>query len=190
MRPALLAVAGGGVIAYPTEAVFGIGCDPASRRAVARVVALKQREASKGLIIVGATLGQIEPFVQFPDQAVRERVLATWPGPNTWVLPARSGLDPLLTGGRATIAVRVTAHPPTVALCLAAGPLVSTSANRSGRPAIRESLRCRVVLGRLIDAIAPGEVGRLAAPTTIRDSLTGAVLRPGPAAGASAPDAR
>jgi L-threonylcarbamoyladenylate synthase len=180
LHRAALAIWRGGVIAYPTEAVFGLGCDPGDHLAILRILRIKARDAAKGFIIVGASVDQIDPFVRFPDPSVRDRVLASWPGPVTWVLPAATDLDPALTGGRRTIAVRVTAHPPTAALCGLVGALVSTSANRGGRPPIRENLRCRAVLGGMVDAIAPGEVGGLAGPTAIRDALTGAVLRAGP----------
>lgn len=178
LRRAWRAVQQGGVIAYPTEGVFGLGCNPFDATALRRLVEIKGRDARKGFIVIANCAEALAPFIVFPNSAVRERVQASWPGPVTWILPARGHLHPLLTGGRRTLAVRVTAHLPTAALCRLTGPLVSTSANRSGRPAIRDCLRCRTVLGHWLDAVAPGACGDLSGPTEIRDALTGQVLRP------------
>ena len=123
------ALAGGGVIAYPTEAVFGIGCDPWNETALLRLVRLKRRPLCKGFIVIAGAHEDLSGLVTFPDAEVRGRVLATWPGPVTWVLPACPGVSRWLTGGRRGLAVRVTAHPVAAALCRGVGPLVSTSAN-------------------------------------------------------------
>ena len=106
------------------------------------------------------------------------RVRESWPGPVTWVLPARAGLDPLLTGGRGSVALRVTAHPVAAALCRAfGGALVSTSANLSGRPPARSAVAVRRALGARVDAVVPGRVGGAGGPSTIRDAITGRTLR-------------
>jgi L-threonylcarbamoyladenylate synthase len=178
LQRARRAVQRGGIIAYPTEGVIGLGCNPFDAAALRRLVEIKGRDARKGFIVIVDRIEALAPFVIFPDKVVHERVQSRWPGPVTWVLPARPGLNPLLTGGGRTLAVRVTAYPPTAALCQLVGPLVSTSANHSGRPAIRDRLRCRAVLGRWLDAVAPGECGNLSGPTEIRDALTDQVLRP------------
>src|SRR5690606_18467945 len=103
---------------------------------------------------------------------------ASWPGPHTWVLPAHPAAPPLVTGGRRTVAVRLTAHPVARALCRSAGSaLVSTSANTSGRPPLRSVAAVRRALGARLDDIVPGPLGGLAAPTRIRDGMTGRVLR-------------
>jgi L-threonylcarbamoyladenylate synthase len=113
-------VRGGGVIAYPTEAVFGLGCSPRDRRAVMRVLAIKRRSWRKGLILIGASLVQLERYVILPPEPRRSEVLATWPGPHTWVLDALPGAPRWITGGRPSVAVRVTAHPIAAELCRAA----------------------------------------------------------------------
>lgn len=167
------------MVAYPTEAVFGLGCDPYCGPAVARVLALKRRSAAKGLIVIAAEPGQLEPLLAPMNPTVRERVYATWPGPVTWVCPAAPGIPRWLTGRHASLAVRVTAHPLAAALCRAwGGPLVSTSANPSGRRPCRSVLEIRLRLGGGPDYILPGPVGDLAGPTEIRDAASGAVLRP------------
>jgi L-threonylcarbamoyladenylate synthase len=173
-------VRAGGVIAYPTEAVYGIGCLPDDLAAVRRVQAMKRRSARKGLLLVCADLAQLERYVVLPPEPRRAEVLATWPGPVTWVLEARPGAPRHVGGGTGTIAVRLTAHAVTRALCRAArSALVSTSANLSGRRPARSALGVRRALGRRIDYVLAGPLGGLAKPTTIRDGRTGTVLRGG-----------
>jgi len=171
-------VRGGGVIAYPTEAVFGLGCLPRDRRAVLRVLAIKHRSWRKGLILIGAELAQLERYAVLPPEPRRGEVLASWPGPHTWVLDARPDAPRWITGGSASVAVRVTAHPMAAELCRAVGDaLVSTSANVSRRPPHRRLLRLRRDLGVEVDYVLAGPLGGLAAPTAIRDGRDGRVLR-------------
>jgi L-threonylcarbamoyladenylate synthase len=171
-------VRGGGVIAYPTEAVFGLGCLPRDGQAVARVLAIKRRSWRKGLILIGADFSQLERYVVLPPEPRRSEVLATWPGPATWVLDARASVPRWITGGRSSVAVRVTAHTVARKLCAAVGDaLVSTSANVSRRPPHRRLLRLRQDLGRRVDYVLAGPLGGAAAPTVIRDGRSGATLR-------------
>ena len=173
-------VLAGGVVAYPTEAVFGLGCLPDEPAAVRRVLAIKRRRVRKGLLVIAADFAHLEHLVELPRGPMREEILATWPGPVTWVLPARRGVPAWLTGGRATLGVRVTAHPVARALCARAGrALVSTSANVSGRPPCRRLLALRRTLGSAVDYVLAGEVGPAPRPTTIRDAATGRTLRAG-----------
>ena len=168
----------GGVIAYPTEAVFGLGCLPRNRAAVMRVLAIKRRSWRKGLILIGATLAQLERFIVLPPEPRRSEILASWPGPVTWVLDARRGTPRWISGGRNSVAVRVTAHPLARQLCASIGQaLVSTSANVSRRPPHRKLLSLRYELGRAVDYVLAGELGGLGQPTVIRDGRTGSVLR-------------
>ena len=168
----------GGLVAYPTEAVYGLGCLPERRDSVERLLTVKRRSWRKGLALIAANLEQLEPLVVLPDGVLRAEILASWPGPYTWVLDARQGIPRWLSGGRDTLAVRVTAHPLARELCERTdGPLVSTSANRSGRPPLRNVLQVRREFGAEADCILPGPVGGLERPTTIRDGRTGAVLR-------------
>ena len=179
LRRAREVTLGGGVIAYPTEAVFGLGCDPLNARAVARVLAIKQRDAAKGLILIAADISQLEPFMQI-DESMRGDLLRTWPGPVTWVVPAAAGVPEWLSGGRDTLAVRVTAHPVARALCEVTGlALVSTSANFSGHAPLRSPIAVRRLLGKHVDYVVPGAVGGLKKPTEIRDARTHNVLRAG-----------
>lgn len=170
----------GGVLAYPTEAVFGLGCDPLNPVAVHRLLALKRRPASKGLILIAADLSQLVPFVDLdtlPAARLAE-VQGSWPGPHTWLLPTRAGIPSWLTGVHSSIAVRVTAHPLAAALCtLWGGALVSTSANRAGQRPARTALQVRQRLPRGVDLILHGPCGGAARPTSIRDAVTGVAIR-------------
>ena len=178
LRHAARIVRSGGVIAYHTEAVFGLGCDPRAHAAVERILTIKQRSWRKGLILIGANWAQLEPYAELPAEPRRGEVLATWPGPHTWVLDARRDAPRWITGGRAGIAVRMTAHPLARALCLAVGDaLVSTSANVSRRPPHRRLLSLRRDLGRHVDYVLAGPLGGLTQPTLIRDGRSGHVLR-------------
>ncbi len=169
-----------GVIAYPTEAVWGIGCDPFDEGAVLRLLMIKQRPVGKGLILIAASLAQVEPLIDragLPGERL-DAVLASWPGPHTWLLPCRLEVPQWLRGEHSTLALRVTAHPVVVALCDAfAGPLVSTSANLTGHPpARRRETLDRNLLDQL-DGVVFGDTGSLGAPTPIRDAATGDVIR-------------
>jgi len=172
------ALARGGIVAYPTEGVYGLGCLPTEIGAVARLLTVKQRSWRKGLALIAASIAQLDPLVELPTNGLRDEIDASWPGPVTWVLPARPGVSALLTGGRDTLAVRVTNHPVAAALCAQAGSaLVSTSANRTGRPPLRTALAVRRALGRELDCVLGGPLGGLDGPTPIRDGATGEYLR-------------
>ena len=172
-------VLAGGVIAYPTEAVFGLGCLPQHREAVERLLAIKQRSWRKGLPLIGADLAQLERFALLPEGPRRREILASWPGPVTWVLPARPAVPHWVSGDRTTVAVRLTDHPLALRLCERLGQaLISTSANISRRPPLRSLLQVRRELGRAVDYVLAGPLGGLGKPTVIKDGRTGRVLRP------------
>lgn len=179
LRRAARTIRRGGVIAYPTEAVYGLGCDPVRRDAVGRILAIKARPAGAGFILIAASPGQLDGWIA-PKADERGRLASRTTAPVTWIVTAGPKAKRWLTGGRKTVAVRVTAHPVAAALCQAAGmPLVSTSANRHGRPPARTALAARRRLGRTLDMVVPGAVGHLRNPTEIRDARTGAVIRRG-----------
>ncbi len=167
----------GGVIAYPTEAVFGLGCDPLDHDAFERLLEIKGRALDKGVILIAADIEQLLPYLA-PGWQPDSDVVQTWPGPVTWIIPAHPDCPVWLTGGRPTIAVRVTAHKPTANLCDAfGGAIVSTSANRSGHPPIRSTLRLQTLLGPEIDYLLHAPLGGASSPSEIRDSRTGQVVR-------------
>jgi L-threonylcarbamoyladenylate synthase len=172
------ALAAGGVIAYPTEGVWGLGCEPLNRHACERILRLKQRRGAKGFILLAAELAHVTPFLAHVSRPRLRPALKTWPGPATWLLPAAAWVPRHLTGGRDTLAVRITAHPEARALCAAyGGPIVSTSANRSGRAPLRSALQVQRRFGPRVDYIFPGTVGGLKKPTPIRDLQTGRLVR-------------
>ena len=168
----------GGVIAYPTEAVYGLGCLPWCQEAVLRILRLKRRSRSRGLILITSSLEQVEPLVHFRG-IDRARVLAAWPGPVTWILPASRLVPDWVRGNSRDVAIRVTAHAPTRALCELTGPLVSTSANVSGGAPARSAARVRACFPAGIDYVVPGSAGAGPAPSEIRDARSGAILRKG-----------
>lgn len=169
----------GGIIAYPTEAVYGLGCDPRNEHAVRRLLALKRRRLHKGVILIAADFIQLAAFLQPLSPADQARLAATWPGPFTWLIPTRADVPRWLRGCHDTLAVRVTAHPLAAALCRACGhALVSTSANFTGHPPARSALAVRRQLGKSIDALLPGPTGGMAKPTEIRDLRSSQLVRP------------
>lgn len=178
LQPALRVLREGGIVAYPTEGVWGLGCDPRNAAAVARVIEAKQRDWRKGLILIAADFELLHPFVEVPSAAALARAQATWPGPVTWIFPASAACLDVVRGEHETIAVRVTAHPVAAALSWAFGAsLVSTSANRAGAPAALSSAAVRAGLGDAVDAIVEGELGGLQGPTAIRDVCNGDYIR-------------
>lgn len=172
------ALADGGIVAYPTEGVFGLGCDPANEEALARLLTLKGRDAAKGLILIAHEQAALGPWLAPLDDDMRARVDPTWPGPVTWLLPAAPGVPAALRGEHDTLAVRVTDHPIAAALCRAwGGPVVSTSANRAGGDPARSADAVRALFDDDLDLVIEGEVGGRDRPTMIRDGRTGQTLR-------------
>ena len=169
------------VIAYPTEAVFGVGCDPDSEAAVMRLLALKQRPVEKGLILIAASYEQLIPYIDDSqlNDTQRAAIFSCWPGPVTFVFPARATTPRWLTGRFDSLAVRVSDHPLVVELCEAYGkPLVSTSANLSGQPPCRTTAEVLTQFGASFPVV-DGATGGRQNPSEIRDALTGELFRQG-----------
>ncbi|GAB4361499.1 MAG: L-threonylcarbamoyladenylate synthase [Methylohalobius sp. ZOD2] len=170
----------GGIVAYPTEAVYGLGCDPWNQAAVQAILRLKSRPWQKGLLLIAASFEQLSPFILPPPADILARILPTWPGPVTWLLPAAPGVPRWLRGNHATLAVRVTAHPVAAELCRAFGaPLVSTSANPADLPPARSLLKLRKYFAEFAEnvLIVPGPLGGLKRPTPIHDPYRNQRLR-------------
>jgi L-threonylcarbamoyladenylate synthase len=177
LQTAVRVLRAGEVIAYPTEAVWGLGCDPFREEAVRRVLDLKQRSEAKGLIIIAASLAQIDPWLAALSAAQKATVLATWPGPYTWIVPAADAPS-WLRGDHDSLALRVSAHPGVQALCEAwGGPLVSTSANLSGQEPAADVAALQQQFGDGLGYILPGRLGGDPRPSEIRDAVSGVVLR-------------
>ena len=171
----------GGIIAYPTEAVWGLGCDPWNWQAVDRVLALKQRPVAKGVILVGATQAQFAPLLDPLSPEQRAMLDASWPGPNTWLIPDPTRWVPdWIRGQFDTVAVRVSAHPVVAALCQAVGhPIVSTSANLAGQVPLLTAEAVQEQFGTVLDAIVQGATGGQKTPSRIQDLRSGKLVRAG-----------
>ncbi len=171
---------GGGVLAYPTEAVYGLGCDPHDHRAFERLFALKQRPPSQGVLLIAADFSQVERYIELagvPDEVLRQ-VRSSWPGPSTWIFPRSAAVPAWVAGTHPGIALRVTAHEPAAALCRAfGGALVSTSANPHGQPPARAAQTAADYFGDALDALLDAPLGGQTRPTVIRDALSGAIIR-------------
>ncbi|MDW5376497.1 Sua5/YciO/YrdC/YwlC family protein [Halomonas sp. HP20-15] len=167
----------GGLIAYPTEAVWGLGCDPDDPTALAQLLALKQRDPAKGLILIAASMTQLEPWLDGLAAPLRQRLADSWPGPLTWLVPDNGRSLALLRGDHDRVAVRVSDHPGVIALCSAfGGPLVSTSANRAGETPARDAATVRDYFGDAV-TILDGPLGGQSRPSRIRDLSSGEWLR-------------
>ena len=170
----------GGVVAYPTEHCFGLGCDPRNTDAIERILRMKRRQKSKGLILIADQVSRFNHYILGIPNEHKQEVLASWPGPFTWLVPARGSVSRWLRGRHSSIAIRVTGHPEARALSrLCATPIVSTSANRAGKPVLTTDLAVEREFAGEVDYVIKGRVGRASAPSTIRNSLTGQTLRAG-----------
>jgi L-threonylcarbamoyladenylate synthase len=170
----------GGVVAYPTEAVYGLGCDPLNEKAIRRLLQIKRRPVGKGLILIAARFSQLEGFIDPLPESTRTVLFESWPGPVTWLVPAKGGVPITVRGDHKTLAVRVTAHPVACALCERLNQaLISTSANVSGAQPARSSAQVLRMFGNQIDYILEGPVDMKAEPTQIRDALSGKIIRRG-----------
>ena len=154
-------VKNGGVIGYPTEAVWGLGCDPWNRDAVYQILQLKKRPVEKGVILIGSSTRQFAPLLDHLSSEEKSRLNETWPGPYTWLIPDPEGWVPEWVRGQFdTVAVRVSAHPIVKALCDAAGmPIVSTSANIAGNEPLLSQTDVENEFGQLLQGIVSGETG-------------------------------
>lgn len=164
------------MIAYPTESCFGLGCDPMNPRAVQRILKLKGRPKSKGLILIAAYADQLKPYV---DATILRAAVQSghWPGPVTLLLPASRRCPAWLRGRHSTLAVRITAHPGAARLCRRLGmALVSTSANRAGGVALKQARYCWRAFGTQV-CVTAGKIGAARRPSTILDFATSRVLR-------------
>jgi L-threonylcarbamoyladenylate synthase len=167
----------GQIIAYPTEAVYGLGCDPLNGDAVKQLLTLKQRPVEKGLILIASSFDQLSPYLNLNDSDHLQHMLSTWPGPTTWIVPAQHWVPTWLRGQHASLAVRVTNHPIAAALCKEfKGAIVSTSANISNKPPAKTPLAIKKQLGIDIP-ICSGDLSGLQSATPIYDLITGQQFR-------------
>jgi L-threonylcarbamoyladenylate synthase len=178
---AVSALEQGDVIAYPTESVWGLGCDPWSESAVLALLQLKHRPVSKGLILVAADEAQVNPFLAKLTAGQRKTVIESWLDPasraTTWLVPLTDDVPIWISGQHDRVAVRVTRHTQTRDLCRAFGhPIVSTSANPSGEPAALDAVMVERYFKEQV-FVLHGETSGATEPSVIRDAITGEVLR-------------
>lgn len=170
-------VESGGVVACPAEAVWGLSCNPFSAPAVMALLELKERPVHKGLIVVAAKTDMFEPVLQGLTSAERARVMISWPGPNTWLVPNHGYFPPWVTGDSSEVAIRVTSAPALIDLSNAvSSPIVSTSANPAGASPARWGFQVVRYFGSELPR-SVGGVDLSAKPSTIRRVSTGEVLR-------------
>ena len=169
----------GNIIAYPTEAVWGLGCDPYNETAVNKILRVKGRSINKGLILIGGSVDQFEPLLSGLDIEHRDTLDASWPGHVTWLVPDPNHLIPQwIKGSHQSVAIRVTAHPVAQKLCSTfAGPLVSTSANVAGEVEIRSRIILEDKFSDHIACIVDGEIGQAVKPSEMRELFSGNVIR-------------
>ncbi len=165
----------GGVFAYPTEGVFGLGCDPDNEAAVLKILAFKKRPVNKGLILVASDFSQVEHYLQ---PLTKEQKQFTQPSATTYIFPALPTAPKWITGDFDSIAIRISKFPLVLDLCESLNSaIVSTSANLSGQEPARTNEEIKNIFGNQIDALFEGETGNAHKPSTIRDSVTGKILR-------------
>jgi L-threonylcarbamoyladenylate synthase len=166
----------GGVITCPTEGVYGLSCLPDDPRALLRLLTLKQRDASKGLILIAANQEHLQDWI---DTGGKRLPRPDAKRPVTWIATAAPGVSRLVRGDHPGIAVRITSNPVARAICEAvASPIVSTSANLAGEPAARNRFVLRRKFAACVDYIVPGDCGPASGPSEIRELSTNKVLRP------------
>jgi L-threonylcarbamoyladenylate synthase len=166
----------GGVVAYPTEGVYGLGCLPDDFVAVSRVLDIKDRDPALGLVLIATDIEQLHDWIESPERL--PELKSTSDQPVTWIVPATDDVPYWIRGAHSGLAVRMTQHPIAGALCDATdSALVSTSANVRGRPPARSIFVLRRRFGRLVDYIVPGQCGPASGPSEIRELASGKVLR-------------
>lgn len=171
----------GGVVAFPTETVYGLGTDASNLDAVRRVFSIKGRPADHPLIVHLADTAWLDDWAREVPEAARTLARAFWPGPLTLVLPRQPHVMDAVTGGQDSVALRVPAHPLALRLIAAAGALVAPSANRFGRVSPTTAAHVAEELGDAVDWILDGGACRVGVESTIVSLLSDApvLLRPG-----------
>ena len=164
----------GNVIAYPTEGVWGLGCDPLNEAAVLKLISLKNRSIDKGLILIGSDINQFSDFVDI--DRYKDELLSKWPGPHTWLVPAKDKISKLITGNSDKIALRLSSHKEVIDICdKFESAIISSSANKENSPTLDTSEEIRKVFPEVV--ILQGELGGLNRPSKIQDLITGVYIR-------------
>lgn len=179
-KQAVIALNNEQVIVYPTEAVWGMGCNPQSKEAVEHLLAIKQRPISKGLILIAGQFSQVEKYIdvsKIPAEN-KEDVFNSWPGPVTWLLPCSEHTPSWISGGSELVAVRITSHPTVIALCeLFGSAIVSTSANLTGQPTSDDLAQLQQQFQKSVAVYVNEPLGGNTNPSTIKNAITGQRIR-------------
>jgi L-threonylcarbamoyladenylate synthase len=169
LRPAIDWIRGGGIVAYPTDTLYGLAADPSSSLAVQALFEMKGRDASAAIPLIAASTAQVEAWCAL-SPASRRLATDFWPGPLSLVCDAPERVVPEVHGGRGTMAIRVPDHPVARALAAAwGGPLTATSANRSGEPAAQTAAALSALHGDRLLVIDAGATAG-GSPSTIVDA--------------------
>lgn len=167
----------GGVIAHATEGVWGLACDPWNEIAVNRILEIKQRSIQQGLIVIGSEPSMFQEELDSVSPKMRNKVIVSWPGHVTWVLPTRR-FPNWVTGHRASIAARIPDHEQTRTLARLFGkPIISTSANVSGKEPATTMKKVFLEFASAVDLVVPGEIGSVVGPSRILDAVTENTIR-------------
>lgn len=174
---AVRVLADGGIIAYPTEGVFGFGCDPFNETAILRLLKIKQRSVDKGLILIAASWDQVKNLIKMAV-STNNIIKQNSRQPITWVLPATKKVPRLISGKFNSVAIRVTLHPIANKICQKfGGPIISTSANVDGKKPATKPDQVLEQFADVIDYVVVEPVGALNKPTEIRDVKTNKLIR-------------
>lgn len=176
LQQAVARLKAGGVIAYPTEGVWGLGCLWTDDVAIKEILRLKQRPLAKGMIVLCSQLSDIESFLLPLTPEHIQQIEQETPHPVTWILPCKLSIAESVRGQHASIAVRFSRHPQVQALCAEVGPIISTSANPAGLAAAMSARDVRHYFQDQLSYILPGELGGFSKPSEIR-TLDGRKVR-------------
>lgn len=173
LREASAVLAGGGVIAFPTDTVYGLGCDLMNAGAVRRVYRIKDRPEGMPLIAMFAEQSQWRQVAASLPSGVDVLMGHWWPGPLTLIVPACTGIPEAVLGGGTTIGMRIPDHPVALALLQACrSPLATTSANLSGRPPACTAAEVATQLGDAVDLVIDGGLCPGGTASTVLDCTT------------------
>ncbi len=176
IRQAASAIRNQGVICYPTESVFGLGCDPLCYTAVDKILQLKQRPVEKGLILIASRIEQLAPFIQLSEEQQAQLLGQT--SAITWLVNKSATTPPWISGSHSKVAIRLSKHPLVRALCNQLdSAIVSTSANPSTQAAARTLLRVKQYFPDQLDYYLNGELGNTGNATPIIDMQSGNIIR-------------
>lgn len=163
----------GKIIGYPTEGVWGLGCDPDNKLAVARLLKLKGRSEDKGFILVGSKISHLEKYANL--NRYKKTFQSKWPGPHTLIFPTKIAPE-WITGGKQSVALRLSKHKTIVKICEAfEGAIVSSSANVEGEPPAKTPEEVKKNFPEIF--LVKGRTGCLKGPTPIQDVVSKELLR-------------